>query len=285
MKLSFLLDLMPDSDISNSQIIKGGNLEDVIEIFLNDLKNQLDLDGVKSVYVKGDHYPGQGKPNIDFLFVIRSRKDFYYYLYIEAKNWVKKQRSAGDVDERIMKKFEFLSDWKKIEPSEKKIGLVVGNFIMSKQDIERLQENNIHYLHTGEIGYTADKSDIILYNLFLRGKLLQYMALHTKDVFEQMPSKYQFEIIDEKKFVIRRSKSLVEYNTDDFEKIDYMPVDADNLMNFFTITKGKRGGIIMLSPWKGTSNNPDISIRHYKRGTTLYVTKWGKRSYTVKPLL
>lgn len=276
---------MPDSDISNSQKIKGKNLEDIIEDFLRDLKNQLKLDGIKSLHVKGKHYPGQGKPNIDFLFVIRSRKDLYYYLYIEAKNWVKKQRSADDVDERIMKKFEFVPEWKKIEPSEKKIGLVVGNFIMSKQDIERLQKNNIHYLHTGEIGYTANKSDIILYNLFLRGKLLQYMAINTKDIFEQMPSKYQFEIINEKKFIIRRSKSFVEYNVDDFEKIDYMPVDADNLINFFTIIRGKRGGITVISPWKGTSNNPNISVRRYNRGTTLYATKWGKTSHTIRPLL
>ncbi|MDE1832474.1 MAG: hypothetical protein KGI02_08925 [Thaumarchaeota archaeon] len=282
MKLSFLLDPMPDSDISNSQKIKGKKLEDVIENFLRDLKNQLEVDGIKSLYVKGEHYPGQGKPNIDFLFVIRNRKDFYYYLYLEAKNWNNDQRSAEDVNERIMKKFESYSDWKKIESSEKKMGLVVGNFIMSDQDIERLQENDIHYLHTGEIGYKADMSDIILYNLFLRGKLLQYLALHTKDIFEQMSSEYQFEIIDKKKFVIRRSKSFVEYNIDDFETTDYMPVDADNLMNFFTITRGRKGGISMISPWKGISNNPDISIRRYKLGTTLYLTKWGTRHTSIR---
>jgi hypothetical protein len=221
------------------------------------------------------HNPGPGKPNTDFLLFIKNTHGFYYYLYIESKNYNDRPLNLDDLDKKILKKFNSLSDWKDEIKNGKNIGMVIGHLNISEKDKMTLLKNQIHYLDTGELGYKPSMLELILYDIFLRGKLLQFLAFHTIGILESFPSNYQLEIIDENRFRISRDSSTVNYNFDQFENTDFIPVDGDNSMNFFTIRKGKRNGIVLISPWKGFTNNPSLSLRSSKYGTTLYRTSWG----------
>ena len=91
------------------------------------------------------------------------------------------------------------------------------------------------------------------------------------------PCDIRLEIIDEKKFRNLRDYFKLNYNIGKFENMYSLPVDGENLMNFFTIKKGKRGGNVLISPWKGITKNLDLSLRSTSNGTTLYETRWGRK--------
>jgi len=268
---------MPDDDISPAAKIKGKRLEDIIDAFLRELKSQLKSHGIKSAYARMKHNPGRGKPNTDFLLFIKNTHGFFYYLYIESKNYNDRRLNQDDVEKKIIKKFKSLSDWEDEIKNGKNVGIVVGHLNMSKRDKSMLLQNQIHYLDTEELGYRPTPADLTLYDVFLRVKLLQFLALHTKGIFESFSSNYRLEIIDENRFRFLRNSSKLNFKIGQFENEDSLPIDQENLMNFFTIKKGKRGGNQLVSPWKGFTKNPNLSLRSTRYGTSLYKSSWGRK--------
>jgi len=267
--------------------LKGDALEDLVEDFIHDLQKLLRQHNMPCLYVKSPHHPGQGRTNIDFLLLFRGRSKIRYYFYIDPKNFDRTMKNADQIKERINKKFDRENDFEKPEENSKNVGMVVGNFRMKPNDIEKLKRKNIHYLELGELGtyyridgkgkFYLDEDEKIYYDFIMRGRLMQFLAYHTRDVFETFPSNCTIEIKDEKNFSIIKEGTSLNYNVQPFHNLEYLPVNDENMMDFFILVKGPKGGITIISPWKGNSDNSEISFRNTPHGTTLYKTEWGRK--------
>jgi len=268
--------------------LKGDALEDLVEDFIRDLQKLLRQHNLPCLYVKSPHYPGQGRANIDFFLLFRGRNKTRYCFYIDPKNFDRTMKNTSQIEEKINKKFDRENDFKKPEENSKNVGMIVGNFMMKSDDIEELKCKNIHYLELGELGtysridgtgkFYLDEDEKIYYDFIMRGRMMQFLAIHTEGVFEIFSSNNSLEIKDENNFsIIDENGQCMNYNIEPFHKIEYLPVNATNMMDFLTLEKGLRGRITIISPWKGFSNNPKIHITSISYGTTLYKTQWGRK--------
>jgi len=272
---------------------KGDALENLVEDFIRDLQKLLRRYKRPCLYVKSDSYPGKGRTNIDFLLLFRGRNKIRYYFYVDPKNFNRKMKNAENIEEKINKKFEREKDFWEPEESSKKLGVILGSFRMKPDEIEKLKRKNIYYLDLGELGtyrkidgkgkFFLNEGDKIWYDFILRGRLMQFLAFHTKGVFEVFPSKYKIEIKSEKHFSIIKERKSMNYNIEPLFDVEYLPVNNENMMDFITLEKGLKGGVKITSPWKGFTKNSKISVRNTRFGTSLYKTQWGRKRKKLDP--
>jgi len=268
---------------------KGDALEDLVLEFFKDLRKQLRQHNLPCLHLKSPDYPGQGIHNIDFILVFRNSQKIRYYFYTDPKNHKQTMKAPCDIRAKIYEKFydSENSDFDEEEENSVKTGLIVGNFRMPKHEINNLLESNIHYLETGELGTYVKKNppEFILtpeekkdYDIMLRCRLMEFIATHSKGVFELFSSNYSLEIEDQNNFLITdENDKSTHYNIENFGNEHFSQVNSENLIDFFILKKGIHGGITLISPWKGFSNNSEISVRNASHGTTLYKTQWGRK--------
>lgn len=265
---------MPDNSITHDSIAKGQKLENMLKRVLKEIVTSLRKGGIDCYFQFNKNQGGRGKFGPDFLLVIhQENKNFYFY--IEAKNNKDLEWSLANVKEKILKKFQSLE----FTPNEKKseiIKILIGHTRISRNTFYYLLTHEVLIFDTGELPLKTSKWVDDRYYEKLKGTLL-FMILDFTDVLEYQSSKYVIEITDDRNLVIKKNNKEIEsYKIKDLEGKGFK-FRGPKLMDCFGVTKGSRDGIKIITPWKVTSSNPDISITRRKIGTGLSCIRIGKK--------
>ena len=266
---------MVDDSITHHSIAKGKKLEDVLKQVLNEIVASLRNGGIDCYFLFNEHQGGRGNSGPEALLAIH-QEDKNFYFYIEAKNNKDWEWSFVNVKQKIWKKFRKIV----FAPYNEKsltMGIVLGQTKMSSKSIQYLQSCNIHMMDSGELPLKKREFFDKAYYEKLKGYLL-FMISTMTDVLEEQSSKYVIEVTDDRNLIVKKKNKIENYKISDLEDEGFK-FSGPKLMDCFGVTKGKKDGTKIITPWKVVSNNSSISITRRKIGTGLYCIRIGKKKH------
>ncbi len=269
---------MVDGKITPYAKEKGQKLENMLEKCLQEIVRKLRACGIDCYYLFNRKQEGRGNSGPEALLVIHQNGRNYYF-YIEAKNHGDyREWSLNKVKENIITKF------RKIEfcPSDKNsetIGIVIGHIKTAEDNVLHLWSGGILYLNTGELPLNISSTSDKIYYDKLKGYLLFYISEICENMVNQ-DSKYEIDIINEDDLIVKnKNKILKKYKINQIKGKGFVYL-GPRLMDFFSVGRGKREGIKIVTPWKLITSYDGYSTKRRKIGSGLYCIDLSKSRKT-----